>query len=127
MKLEHILTQKINSKCLKDITPIKLLEEDVDKTFYDIIRTDVFWGQSPKAIEIKTKINKWGVFWWPNGRILDSLSWTKFNPWYQGIEIPQATQWSQEKGNKKQIGPNQTYKLLHSYCTAQGTIYNTLL
>ena len=42
MKLEHILTQKINSKCLKDITPIKLLEEDVDKTFYDIIRTDVF-------------------------------------------------------------------------------------
>ena len=31
-----------------------------------------------------------------------------------------------KKGNKKQIGPNPTYKLLHSYYIAQGTIYNTL-
>ena len=29
------------------------------KTFADINRTNVFLGQSPKAIEIKAKINKW--------------------------------------------------------------------
>ena len=51
-----------NSKWLKDwnIRPdtIKLLEEIIGKTFSDINRTNVFLGQSPKAIEIKTKINK---------------------------------------------------------------------
>ena len=31
------------------------------KTFSDINRTNVFLGQSPKAIEIKTKINKWDL------------------------------------------------------------------
>ena len=31
------------------------------KTFSDINRTNVFLGQSPKAIEIKAKINKWGL------------------------------------------------------------------
>ena len=38
---------------------IKLLEENIGKTFSDINRTNVFLGQSPKAIEIKAKINKW--------------------------------------------------------------------
>ena len=38
---------------------IKLLEENIGKTFSDINRTSVFLGQSPKAIEIKVKINKW--------------------------------------------------------------------
>ena len=32
---------------------IKLLEENIDKTFSDINHTNVFLGQSPKAIEIK--------------------------------------------------------------------------
>ena len=40
---------------------IKLLEENIGKTFSDINSTDVFLGQSPKAIEIKTKINKWDL------------------------------------------------------------------
>ena len=38
----------------------KLLEENIGKTFSDINRTNVL-GQSPKVIEIKAKINKWGL------------------------------------------------------------------
>ena len=40
---------------------VKLLEEKIGKTFSDINRTNVFLGQSPKAIEIKAKINKWDL------------------------------------------------------------------
>ena len=67
MKLEHTFTPctKINSKWLKDLNirhdTIKLLEESIGKTFSDINHTNVFLCQSPKAIEIKTKINKWDL------------------------------------------------------------------
>ena len=67
VKLEHTLTPctKINSKCLKDLNirhdSIKLLEESKGKTFSDINHTNVFLDQSPKAIEVKTKINKWDL------------------------------------------------------------------
>ena len=37
---------------------IKSLEENTGKTFSDINHSNVFLGQSPKAIEIKTKIYK---------------------------------------------------------------------
>ena len=36
----------------------KLPEENIGKTFSDINHTNVFLGQSPKAIEMKMKINK---------------------------------------------------------------------
>ena len=56
---------KINSKWLKDLNirhdTIKLLEEIIGITFFDINLTNVFLGQSPKAIEIKAKINKWDL------------------------------------------------------------------
>jgi len=67
MKLEHTLTPCtiINSKCLKDLNitqdTIKLLEENLGKTFSDINLTNVFSGQSAKAIEIKAKINQWDL------------------------------------------------------------------
>ena len=67
MKLEHSLTpcSKINSKWIKDLNirhdNIKLLEESTGKTFSDINCTNVFLGQSPKATEIKAKINKWDL------------------------------------------------------------------
>ena len=63
MRLEHILTPctKTNSKWLKDLNikqeNIELLEENTGKAFSDINHTNVFLGQSPKAREIKTKIN----------------------------------------------------------------------
>ena len=38
---------------------IKLLEENIGKTFSDINRSNVFLGHSPNAIEIKAKILKW--------------------------------------------------------------------
>ena len=40
---------------------IKLLEENIGKTFSDINHSNVFLRQSPKAIEIKAKINKWDL------------------------------------------------------------------
>ena len=67
VKLEHTLSPytKMNTKWLKDLNirhdTIKLLEENVGKTFSDINHTNVFLGQSPKAIEIKAKINKWDL------------------------------------------------------------------
>ena len=58
MKLEHTLMPctKINSKWLKDLNTntTKLLEENIGQTSFDINHMDVFLGQSPKAIEIKT-------------------------------------------------------------------------
>ena len=65
MKLEHTHTPytKINSIWIKDLNTkqktIKLLEENTGKTLCDINQTNVFLGQSPEAIEIKTKINQW--------------------------------------------------------------------
>ena len=63
MKLEYTLLPytKTNSTWLKDLNirydTIKLLEENIGKTFSDINHTNICLGQSPKAIEIKTKIN----------------------------------------------------------------------
>ena len=65
MNLEHTLTPctKINSKWLKDLNvrqdTNKLLEENISKIFCHIDLTNVFSGQSPKASEIKAKINQW--------------------------------------------------------------------
>ena len=67
MNLEHSLIpyRKINSKWLKDLNirheTVKLLEENIGKTFSDINHTNVLLGQSSKAIEIKAKINKWDL------------------------------------------------------------------
>ena len=67
MKLEDTLFPyiNINLKWLKDLNirdnTIKLLEENIGKTLSNINLSNVFLGQSPKATEIKAKINKWNL------------------------------------------------------------------
>ena len=67
MKLEHSFTSytKRNSKWFKDLNvrhdSIKLLEEDIGKIFFHINCSNIFLDQSPKAKEIKEKINNWDL------------------------------------------------------------------
>ena len=67
MKLEHSLTPntKINSKWIKDpcVRPntIKLLEENMGRTLYDINYSNILFEPPPREMEIKTKINKWDL------------------------------------------------------------------
>ena len=67
MKLEHFLTPytKINSKWIKDlnVTPetIKLLEENIGKTLYDINHSNIIYDPAPRVMEIKAKLNKWDL------------------------------------------------------------------
>ena len=67
MKLEHFLTPytKINSKWIKDLNvrpdSIKLLEENIGRTLYDINHSKIPFDPPPREMEIKTKINKWDV------------------------------------------------------------------
>ena len=67
MKLEHSLTPytKINSKWIKDLNvrpdTIKLLEENVGRTLFDINHSKILFDPPPRAMEIKTKINKWDL------------------------------------------------------------------
>ena len=64
MKLEHSLTPytKINSKWIKDLNlrpeTIKLLEENIGKTLFDINHSKIFFDPPPRVMGIKTKINK---------------------------------------------------------------------
>ena len=66
MKLEHFLTPytKINSKWIKDLNvrpeTIKLLEQNIGKTS-DINHSRILYDPSPRILEIKARINKWGL------------------------------------------------------------------
>ena len=64
MKLEHSLTPytKINSKWTKDLNvspdTIKLLEENIGRTLFDINHSMILFDPPAREREIKTKINK---------------------------------------------------------------------
>ena len=67
MKLEHSLTPytQINSKWIKDLNvkpdTIKLLEESIGRTLYDINHSKILFDPAPREMEMKTKINKWDL------------------------------------------------------------------
>ena len=67
MKLDHFLTPytKINSKWIRDLNvrldPMKLLEENIGRTLFDINHSKIFFDPPPRVMEIKTKINKWDL------------------------------------------------------------------
>ena len=64
---EHSLTPytKISSKWIKDLNvkpdSIKLLEENIGRTLFDINHSSTFLDPCPRVMEIKTKINKWDL------------------------------------------------------------------
>ena len=67
MKLENSLTPytKINTKWIKDLNirpdTIKLLEENIGRTLYDINHSKILCDPPPREMEIKTEINKWDL------------------------------------------------------------------
>ena len=67
MKFEHFLTPytKINSKYIKDLNvrpdTIKLLEENIGRTLYNIHHSKILFDPPLREMEIKTKINKWDL------------------------------------------------------------------
>ena len=64
MKLEHFLTpyRKISSKQIKDLNvrpaAIKLLEENVGSTLFDIHHSKILSDPPSRLMEIKMKVNK---------------------------------------------------------------------
>ena len=67
MKVEHFLTPytRINSMWIKDLNvrpeTIKLLEENIGRTFDDINQSKILYDPPPRVTEIKTKVNKWNL------------------------------------------------------------------
>ena len=67
MKLDHQLTlyTKIKSRWVKDLNishnTIKVLEENIGRKISDIPRSNILTDMSPKARDIKERINKWDL------------------------------------------------------------------
>ena len=67
MKPDHQLTPytKINSRWVKDFNisrnTIKVLEENIGRKISDMPRSNILTGRSPKARDIKERINKWDL------------------------------------------------------------------
>ena len=61
MRLEHFLTShtQMNSKWIKDLNvrpeTIKLLEENIGRTFSDINHSKILYDPSPRVMEIKKR------------------------------------------------------------------------
>ena len=67
MKLDHQLIPytKINSRWVKDLNisrnTIKVLEENIGRNISDIPHGNILTDMSPKARDIKERINKWDL------------------------------------------------------------------
>ena len=53
----------MHSRCIKDLNisrnTIKVVEEDIGRKISDIPRSNMLTNMSPKAMDIKERINKW--------------------------------------------------------------------
>ena len=64
MKVEHYLTPctKINSKWIKDLyirpDTIKLIDENISRTLFDINDSNILFDPLPRMMTIKTQINQ---------------------------------------------------------------------
>ena len=67
MKFDHQVTPytKINSRWVKDLTiscnTIKVLEDNIGRKISDTPRSNILTDMSPKARDIKERINKWDL------------------------------------------------------------------
>ena len=67
MKLQHSLSlyTKINLKWIKDLNirpdTIKLQEESIDRTLFDINYSNILFEPYPRIMIIKTKMNQWDL------------------------------------------------------------------
>ena len=67
MKLGHQLTPytKINSRWIKHLNisrdTIKVLQENIGRKISDIPHSNIFTDMSPRARDIKERINKWDL------------------------------------------------------------------
>ena len=67
MQLNHQFTPytKINSRCIKDLNisrdTIKVLQGNIGRKVSDIPRSNIFTDMSPRARDIKERINKWDL------------------------------------------------------------------
>ena len=65
MKLEHFLTPYTKIKWIKDLhvrpETVKLLEENIGRTLYDMNHSKILFDPPPRVMEIVTKINKWDL------------------------------------------------------------------
>ena len=56
---------KINPRWIKDLNvrpdTIKLLEENIGRTLFDINCSTIFFDPPPRILKIETKINKWNL------------------------------------------------------------------
>ena len=104
MKSEHSLTvyTKISSKWIKDLNvrpdTIKLSEENIGRTLFDINCSKIFFDPPPRVMEIKTKINKWDLM--------------KFKSFYT----------EKETINKMKRQPSEWEKILANKATDKGLI-----